>query len=254
MPPVPAPAAAIHQETFMTPPPYPTRLLAEVLGTFGFFFIGFSGIAVSVNHPGAIGSGGIAAGFGLGLGLMIFAFGHISGGHFNPAVTLGLVAGRQFPLKELPGYWIAQIVGGVAAAGVAAAAYSSAARDALVTHPGGSDAQALWLEILATTLFVIVISAVATDARAPWKGLLAPVAIGGFIFTAATVIGPFSGGSFNPARSIAPAIVAADGTDLWIYLVGPLVGGVVGGLVYLFIRLNPGSVREGEELVEEPAV
>ena len=237
----------------MTPPPYPTRLLAELIGTFGFFFMGFSGIAASVDHPGSIGSGGVAAGFGVGLAVMIFAFGHISGGHFNPAVTLGLAAGRQFPLREVPGYWVAQVLGGGAAAGVAAAAYSSAARDALVNHPGGGDAQTLWLEIIATALFVVLISAVATDARAPWNGVLAPVAIGAFLFTAATVIGPFSGASLNPARSLAPAIVAADGADLWIYLVAPAIGGVVGGLVYLFIRLNPGGVREGEQLVEEPS-
>ena len=100
----------------MTPPPYPTRLLAELIGTFGFFFIGFSGIAASVDRPGAIAGAGVAAGFGIGLALMIFAFGHISGGHFNPAVTLGLAAGRQFPVKEIPGYWAAQVAGGLARA------------------------------------------------------------------------------------------------------------------------------------------
>jgi aquaporin Z len=231
-------------------PPYPTRLLAELIGTFGFLFLGFSGIAATVDQPAAIGVGGVAAGFGLGVALMIFAFGHISGGHFNPAVTLGLAAGRQFPVSEVPGYWIAQVIGGVAAAAVAAQAYSPAVESALVNHPAGGDGQTFVLEMVATALFLIVISAVATDDRAPWKGVLAPLAIGGFIFTAATVIGPFTGGSFNPARSLAPAILAGDGSDLWLYLVAPAVGGVIGGLVYWFIRRDPGAITEAQEITE----
>jgi len=233
----------------MSVPPYQTRLLAELIGTFGFFFIGFSGIAATVDQPAAIGIGGVAAGFGLGLAAMIFAFGHISGGHFNPAVTLGLTAGRQFPLKELPGYWFAQVLGGVVAAAVAATAYTDAVEASLVNQPSGGDGQTFLLEMIATALFVVVISAVATDSRAPWYGVFAPLAIGGFIFTAATVIGPFTSGSFNPARSLAPAIMAADGTDLWLYLVAPSVGGLIGGLVFWFIRRNPGGAEEGQEIV-----
>lgn len=194
--------------------------------------------------------GGVAAGFGLGLAMMLFAFGHVSGRHFNPAVTAGLAAGGQFPLKELPGYWVAQIVGALAAAGVAVAAYSGAVEDALVNHPAGGAGQSFWLELVGTALFLIVISAVATDARAPWYGVLAPLAIGGFIFTAATVIGPFTGGSFNPARSLAPAILAADGVDLWLYLVAPTVGGVVGGAIYLVMRRTRWGEGEGQELVD----
>jgi MIP family channel proteins len=229
-------------------PPYPTRLAAEFLGTFGFFFLGFSGIAASIDRPGLIGSGGVAAGFGLGLALMIFAFGHISGGHFNPAVSLGLAVGRQFPFREVLGYWLFQLLGGVLAAAAAATLYSDRVEDALVNHPSGGDGQTFMLEMIGTALFLIVISAVATDDRAAWKPILAPLAIGGFIFTAATVLGPFSGGSFNPARSLAPAILAADGTDLWLYLVGPLVGGILGGFVYWLVRTDMGSVREAEAL------
>jgi aquaporin Z len=212
-----------------------------MIGTFGFFFFGFSGIAASIDQPGAIGVGSVAAGFGLGLALMIFAFGHISGGHFNPAVTLGLAAGKQFPVSEVLGYWLAQMIGGLSAAAVAATVYSGGVQDALVNHPAGGDGQTFTLELIATALFVIVISSVATDARAPWNGVFAPIAIGGFIFTAATVIGPFTGGSFNPARSLAPAVMAGNGTDLWLYLVAPAVGGLIGGLIFWFIRRNPGG-------------
>jgi len=227
--------------------PYWKRMLVEALGTFGFFLFGFSGIAAAVLLPGSIGTGGVAAGFGLGLALMIFAFGHISGGHFNPAVTLGLASGRQFPWSELIGYWIAQLVGAFCAMGAAYAIYSSSVQDALVNHPGEGIGigTAVAIEIIFTALFVIVISAVATD-KAPWSGILAPIAIGGFIFTAATVVGPISGGSFNPARSIAPAIYAQDATELWIYIIGPLLGGAIGGVVYWLIRSlrGPGEVEE----------
>ncbi|MGD9696286.1 MAG: MIP/aquaporin family protein [Thermoleophilia bacterium] len=223
--------------------PYPTRLVAELLGTFGFFFFGFSGIAASVDQPTAISAAGVAAGFGLGLALMIFAFGHLSGGHFNPAVTLGLVAGRRFPLAELPGYWLAQFVGGVVAAAAAATIYSDRVQDALPNHAAVGDGPAFLAEAIATALFVIVISAVATDARAAWSPGFAPIAIGGFIFTAALVVGPFTSGSFNPARSLAPAVLAGDGHQLWIFIVAPLVGGLVGGLIYLFVRLNSGETQ-----------
>jgi MIP family channel proteins len=232
-------------------PPYSTRLVAELVGTFGFFFLGFCGIAATIDEPTAIGIGGVAAGFGLGLALMIFAFGHISGGHFNPAVSLGLAIGRQFPWTEVVGYWIAQLIGGVAAAAVAGQAFGAGVEDALLNQPSGSDAQSFWLELVATALFLIVISAVATDSRAPWYGVFAPIAIGGFIFTAATVVGPFTSGSFNPARSIAPAILAGDATNLWIYIAGPFVGGIIGGLVFWALRRSPGSEVEGEELTSE---
>jgi glycerol uptake facilitator-like aquaporin len=94
------------------------------------------------------------------------------------------------------------------------------------------------MEAIFTFLFVLVIATVATDERAPWNGVFAPFAIGLFIFTAATVCGPISGGSFNPARSIAPAIIGTEFGDLWIYIVGPLVGGVLGGLVHAYFRAD----------------
>jgi aquaporin TIP len=109
----------------------------------------------------------------------------------------------------------------------------------MLTHPPGiSNGKALVFEIVFTFLFVVVISAVATDERAPWNGVFAPLAIGLFIFTAATVVGPMSGGSFNPARSLDPAIMAGTFSDVWIYIVGPLVGGALAGLVHTYFRDN----------------
>ncbi len=227
---------------------YASRLLAEAVGTFGFFFIGFSGIAAAT--AGTIPGPAAAAGFGLGLGMMIFAFGQISGGHFNPAVTLGLTFGRQFDIKDVIPYWIAQLVGGLAAAGAAAGIYEDQltggnGTETLLTLPGAgvSDANVLLIEIIATAFFVIVISSVATDSRAPWSGVLAPVAIGGFFFTVVLTMGGLSGGSFNSALSLAPALITGEFGDIWLYIVGPLVGGAIGGAVFWVIRGMSGDTQ-----------
>jgi aquaporin NIP len=227
-------------------PSLTNRLLAEILGTFGFFFMGFMAIVALSS-----GLNSAAIGFGGGLTLMIFAFGHISGGHFNPAVTTGLAVGGRFPWREVPWYWLAQIVGGLAAALLVAALFDGTA-DAFVSAPadGVSTATALALETIATAMFLWVILAVATDDRAAWHGVFAPIAIGGFIFVAANVVGPFSSGSFNPARSIAPAIAAGEFSDLWIFIVGPIVGGIIGGLTYTYLRQAGTAV----EVREEPLV
>ena len=234
----------------MDTPSLGLRLGAEALGTFLFFFLGFNAVAVSVDiGAGAIESIGIAFAFGLGLAMAIAALGHISGGHFNPAVSLGLVAARKFPPKEVLPYWIAQLVGGFVSVLAVAVVYSGSAVDALDTAPGVgiSNGGALLLELIATALFVIVICTVATDDRAPWKGVMAPLLIGLFIFTAAVAIGPASGGSFNPARSFDPALFNGNFDDLWIYLVGPLVGGVIGGACWMLFsptpKFEPATIR-----------
>jgi len=220
-------------------PPLSQRLAAEVVGTFGFFFAGYCGITTLVTQgPSAIQAIGIAAGFGFGLGLMIFAFGHISGGHFNPAVTLGLSTARRFPAGEVVPYWAAQIVGGLIAALAIRVIFSRAIVTATLTLPGHgiTNGKALALETIFTFLFLLVVTTVATDDRAPWKGVFAPFAIGLSIFIAASSVGALSGGSFNPARSIAPAIVSGHFTDLWIYLVGPLLGGAIGGVLHAYFH------------------
>jgi aquaporin Z len=218
--------------------PLGVRLGAEALGTFLFFFLGFSGIAVKVDFGiEEIGPLGIAFGFGLGLALAITAFGHLSGGHFNPAVSAGLAVAGKFPSRDVVPYWIAQLVGGFVAVLVMAIVYSSKVTDSLQTVPGSGidDWGALVLEIIATALFVMVILTVATDERAAWKGVMAPLLIGLFIFTAATTVGPASGGSFNPARSLDPVLYNQEWGDVWIYVVGPLAGGVLGAAIWTYV-------------------
>jgi len=226
----------------MTKPSLSLRLTAEALGTFLFLFLGFNAIAVGNDlGDGSISTLGVAFAFGLGLAMAIAALGHISGGHFNPAVSLGLAVGRRFPLREVISYWIAQVAGGGVAVLAIAAVYSGHALDAVTTAPSPrvSDGGAFLLEAVVTGLFVIVITTVATDDRAPWKGVMAPLLIGLFIFTAADAVGPASGGSFNPARSLAPAIFTANFGQIWIYLLAPLLGGAVGGAVSLAFGLSP---------------
>ena len=221
--------------------PLSVRLGAEALGTFLFFFLGFSGVAVLVDiGPDAITPLGIAAGFGFGVALAITAFGHLSGGHFNPAVTAGVAVAGRFPARDVIPYWIAQLVGGFGAVLVMAIAYSGDVMDALHTQPGsGIDSwAALVLEIVATALFVMVILTVATDERAAWNGVMAPLLIGLFIFTGAAVVGPASGGSFNPARSLDPVLYNQEWGDVWIYLAGPLAGGILGGAIWAFLCLR----------------
>ena len=160
----------------MDAPSMGNRLMAELVGTFGFFFIGFSGIAASVNLPGSIAPAGVAAGFGLGLGLMIAAFGQISGGHFNPAVTFGLTVARKFPAPAVIPYWIAQLIGGFIAVLAAVIIYTNDVKDSLVTNPGPGvpDWRAMLAELVAIFLFVSVIITVATDDSAPGRASSRP--------------------------------------------------------------------------------
>jgi MIP family channel proteins len=225
------------------------RLGGEALGTFLFFFLGFNAVAVSVDiGAGAISGLGIAFAFGLGLALAITALGQITGGHFNPAVSLGLAVARKFPPREVLPYIGAQLAGGFVAVLAIAVVYSERATDALDNAPGPgiSSGAALLLELIATALFVMVICTVATDDRAPWKGVMAPLLIGLFIFTAADAIGPASGGSFNPARSLDPVLYNWDWGKVWIYLVGPLLGGAIGGAIWLLF--GPGRRHEPETI------
>ena len=221
--------------------PLGVRLGAEALGTFLFFFLGFSGIAIVVDiGADAITPLGVAAGFGFGLALAITAFGHISGGHFNPAVSAGLAIAGRFPSKDVLPYWVAQLVGGFVAVVVMAIVYSSEVTDALHTQPGSGidDWAALVLEIIGTALFVMVILTVATDERAAWNGVMAPFLIGLYIFTAGVTVGPASGGSFNPARSLDPVFWNQEWSDVWIYVVGPLAGAVLGAAIWAGLLLR----------------
>ena len=236
-------------------PPISKRLAAEMIGTFGFFLTGFMGItALTTQGPLSIQAIGIAAGFGFGLALMIFAFGQVSGGHFNPAVTLGLTCAGKHPVKELVPYWVAQIVGGLLASLLLLALYSQEIVGATVNAPGRGvgTGETFVLELVFTALFLLVIATVATDKRAPWSGVFAPFAIGLFIFTAFVVSGTITGASLNPGRSLASAVVAGDFANIWIYLLAPLVGGVIGGLLHMLFS-EPDGLTEFQDITTDGA-
>ena len=213
------------------------RLAAEALGTFALVFAGTGAIVVDSVSGGTIGHGGVAAAFGLVVGVMIFAVGHLSGAHLNPAVTLGFFGGRHFPARDVLPYWGAQVLGAVLAS-LCLRALFSLAGGLGTTHPDHVSVwAALVLEAGLTAVLMIVILAVATDTRA--VGSLAALAVGGTIALEALVMGPITGASMNPARSFAPALVSGDWTDLWIYLVGPAVGALVGAGIYEALRGMP---------------
>jgi aquaporin Z len=204
--------------------------LAELLGTFLFFAIGMS----SIQAVGAAGAGApllvvVPFGFGLGLLAAIFAFGHISGGHFNPAVTIGMAIDERLPPMEAVGYIISQIIGAIGASALVLILWNQAAVTATITAPGSgfNDIQALILEAVLTAIFLLVILASTKHAAA-----LAPLAIPLTLVAIHLVAVPFTGSSVNPARSIAPALLGGDLSKLWIYLVGPVVGAIIAALIY----------------------
>ena len=202
---------------------------AESLGTFALVFFGCGAIANGLSPTS------VALAFGLVIAVMVYALGHISGAHFNPAVSIAFAVGRHVPWSTTGAYVVAQVLGAVAGAIVLRATLGSDA-DLGVTHPTGSDLQAFVWEAILTFVLMLVITAVATDVRA--VGQAAALAIGGTVALGSLVGGPVSGASMNPARSIGPAIVSGDLADLWIYIAAPIVGAVAGVLVYGQLRLR----------------
>jgi MIP family channel proteins len=185
---------------------------------------------------GALGHIGIAITFGLVIMAMIYAVGHISGAHFNPAVTFAFSLSRHFPWPRAGVYWIAQLAGALAAAALLRASLGNIAHVG-ATLPSGSQGQSFLWELVMTFFLMFVIMAVATDTRA--VGEAAAIAIGGTVGLDAMFGGPISGASMNPARSAGPAIVSGDLHALWLYIVAPIVGASLAALTYQFIRDEP---------------
>jgi MIP family channel proteins len=180
-----------------------------------------------------LGHVGVAISFGLVILFGIYAVGHISGAHFNPAVTFAFALTRHFPWPRTVAYWGAQVAGALLAAALLRASLGNIA-DTGATLPSGSQGQSFLWEIVLSAFLMFVILAVATDTRA--VGEAAALAIGGTILLDAMFGGPISGASMNPARSLAPALVSGNLHALWIYLLAPVLGTALGGLAYQFVR------------------
>jgi aquaporin Z len=218
-------------------------LLAEVFGTFWLVFGGCGSAVLAAAFPEVgIGLLGVSLAFGLTVLTMAFAVGHISGGHFNPAVTVGLWAGGRFPARDILPYIVAQVVGAILAAlvlyviasGKAGWDISSGlASNGVASHsPGGYDlTSGLIIEVLLTGFFLIIIMG-ATDGRAPAG--FAPIAIGLALTLIHLISIPVTNTSVNPARSTGPALVEGGIAlqQLWIFWIAPLIGGALGGLIY----------------------
>ena len=213
--------------------------LAELVGTF---ILVFGGTAVAVgailSRPtagGAYGSLAVALAFGLALAAVVAAIGHVSGAHVNPAVTLGLAAIGQFPWRSVPYYLGAQLVGAVLGAIGTWVAFGAAGRTEAklaATYPaqGVGDLQAFVLEILITFVLVFVVVSVATDSRAP--AAIAPIAVGFALAVGVFIAGPVTGGAVNPVRALGPMLVAGDLSSAWLYVLGPIIGGVLAAFLY----------------------
>jgi aquaporin NIP len=223
------------------------RAAAEALGAFALVFAGCGAIVTEAEHPGELGTVGIALVFGLVIMAMVYATGHLSGAHLNPAVTLAFTLTRHLPAREALAYIGAQLLGALAAAALLLAIWPSEPAALGTTLPSVGAGSAFAYEAILTAFLMFTIMAVATDTRAVGAG--AAIAIGGVVGLDALFGGPITGASMNPARSLAPALVSGNLDDLWIYLTAPLLGAAAGALAYQAVRgetagRRPSNVRD----------
>lgn len=202
------------------------KYLAEFIGTFILVFVGSMSILAS-NAAGGPLMVVVPFGFGLGLLAAIYAVGDVSGGHFNPAVTLAMWLDKRTNTSDLIGYWVGQLAGAVVASTIVLWASSQDAVAGTATVPGGGTGSALLAEIAMTAIFLLVILT-ATVKNPNVAGVVIPLTLAAIHFAAI----PISGSSVNPARTLGPAIIGTEWTDFWIYIVGPFAGAAIGWLLY----------------------
>ena len=217
--------------------PLARRAAAEGVGTFALVFVGCGAIVIDAERGGSLGEIGIAAAFGLVIMAMVYGTGHVSGAHLNPAVTAAFTATRRFPPREAGLYTVAQVGGAVAAAFLLDALWAGEPAALGATVPSVGVGAAFGYELVLTAFLMFVIAGVATDSRA--VAGVAGVAIGGAVAMGSLVGGGATGASMNPARTLGPAIASGTWTDLWIYLVAPPLGALVGALAYASVARVP---------------
>jgi MIP family channel proteins len=213
--------------------------LAELVGTYFLVFAGTSvAVSASLGRPiagGPADSLAVALTFGLALVALVNALGHVSGAHFNPAVTLGLAITSKFPWTYVPAYLVAQVVGAVLASLTVWATFGDAARDEAdlaATLPAADTSQVtvLAIETIVTFFLVLTIVSVATDPRVQQS--VAGLSVGFTLAVCVLIAGPLSGGAVNPARALGPMIVSGQFDGVWAYLLGPLLGGIAAAVFY----------------------
>ena len=231
----------------------PRVMIAELVGTYFLILAGTAAVVSAVLNLPIAGlpadSLTVALSFGLILIALVFALGHISGAHFNPAVTLALTFVGKFPLKYAPFYLIAQMGGAILAAlsllyMFGDKAKSVASLGATLPAPGVDGWRVVFIEAIVTFLLMLVIMAIATDARSPKAA--AGTAIGFTLAMAVLIAGPLTGGAVNPARALGPMIVAEKFDAFWAYIVGPIVGAVTAAVLYSVLLVGAEEPSEAE--------
>jgi MIP family channel proteins len=226
------------------------KLAAEFLGTFALVFFGEGAICVEFqlrnSNTGSIGWFGVALAHGLAMAIMVSALGHISGGHFNPAITIGLWVTKKLSTPETLAYWVAQLVGAIAAAFLLRAVIPSETwMNTLLGAPDLARDFPSWaglaLEATATFFLVLVVFATAVDQHGTFRSI-AGFGIGLTMALGVLVAGPYTGGALNPARAFGPALAASHWHNQAIYWVGPLGGGFLAGLLYDSLFLKPSEI------------
>jgi aquaporin NIP len=211
--------------------------MAEALGALVLVFGGCGAIILDAERGRSLGTFGIGAVFGLAIMVMVYATGHLSGGHLNPAVTAAFTLTRHFPIREAVAYVPSQLVGAVAGAALLRLAWHGTPARLGATLPTVGSGSAVLYEIVMTAILMFVVMAVATDTRA--VGPAAAIAIGGAVALDALFGGGVTGASLNPARSFGPALVAWEWSRFWIYVLAPVIGAIVGALIYQLLRDEP---------------
>lgn len=220
------------------------KLISEFIGTFSLVFVGCGAIIVNDLYGNIIGHLGISIIFGLIIMAMIYSVGNISGAHLNPAVTLGFWSVKRIQLKQASFYIISQILGAILASILLKLIFPTHINFGATT-PSGSIWRSFILETILTFMLMFIIINVSTGHKE--KGIIAGVAIGGFITLAALLGGPVSGASLNPARSIGPAIVSGEMSSFWIYLTAPVIGAILASPFCKIIQGDKCSKIEEDE-------
>ena len=209
------------------------KYIAEFIGTFAIVFCGTGAIIINQETGGAISHVGIAATFGLIVMCMIYTFGEISGAQFNPAVTIAFAFADRFDKKEVLPYIGSQIAGAFLATLLLKFLFPLN-HNLGATLPTGSQMQSFILEVILTFLLMLVILNVSQGSKE--TGLFAGIAIGGTVLLEAMFAGPICGASMNPARSLSPAIVSGNITDIWIYISAPILGAILATLMWKALK------------------
>ncbi|KAM0953155.1 putative major intrinsic protein [Dioscorea sansibarensis] len=211
--------------------------IAEFLGTYVLIFIGCG--SAFIDQQNNITIVGIALAWGVVITAMVYTFGHISGAHLNPAVTLAFASGLGFPFKQIPVYVISQFLGATLSSISLRALFKETSPGVMLTLPNSlqNDLTVIAWEIIISFILMLVICSAATDHRAPKE--LCGVAIGAAIFINVLIAGKVTGASMNPARSLGPAIAAKNYNKLWMYIVAPTIGTITASSVYKLLTLSP---------------